>query len=102
MIQLFSIEICAIMPLAMTACAGNRPTNSNGKSSTLPPETGPSAQQEGNALCGIFPSSGSKKDLMVAVSEEGTDGVPLAVMGGEGIGRRFSYMLNTFSAIGSR
>ena len=39
-------------------------------------------QQEGNALRGALPSSGSKDDLTVTVSEEGADGVLLTVEGG--------------------
>ena len=39
--------------------------------------------QEGNALHGALPSSGSKGDLTVTVSEEGEDGLVLTVEGGE-------------------
>ncbi len=39
--------------------------------------------QEGNALRGSLLSSGSKDDLTVAVSEDGTDGLLLALAGGE-------------------
>ena len=39
--------------------------------------------QEGNALHGALPSSGSKGDLIVTVSEDGPDGLLLAVEGGE-------------------
>ncbi len=40
-------------------------------------------QQEGNSLLGALPSSGSKDDLTVTLSEEGEDGLLLAVEGGE-------------------
>ena len=43
---------------------------------------GGTLQQEGNALRGVLPSSGSKDDLTVTVSEEGADGVLLTVEGG--------------------
>ena len=43
---------------------------------------GGTLQQEGNALRGVLPSSGSKDDLKVTVSEEGADGVLLTVEGG--------------------
>ena len=39
--------------------------------------------QEGNSLHGTLPSSGSKDDITVTVSEEGTDGLLLEVEGGE-------------------
>ena len=39
--------------------------------------------QEGNSLHGTLPSSGSKDDLTVTLSEEGEDGLLLAVEGGE-------------------
>ena len=39
--------------------------------------------QEGNSLHGTLPSSGSKGDLTVTVSEDGPDGLLLAVEGGE-------------------
>ncbi len=39
--------------------------------------------QEGNSLHGALPSSGSRDDLTVTVSEEGEDGLLLAVEGGE-------------------
>ena len=44
---------------------------------------GGTLQQEGNALRGVLPSSGSRDDLTVTVSEEGADGVLLTVEGGE-------------------
>ena len=39
--------------------------------------------QEGNTLKGTLPSSGSKEDLTVTVSEEGEDGILLEVEGGD-------------------
>ena len=39
--------------------------------------------EEGNTLRGVLPSSGSKADLTVTVSEEGKDGILLKVEGGE-------------------
>ena len=39
--------------------------------------------QEGNTLHGVLPSSGSREDITVTVSEEGTDGLLLAVDGGD-------------------
>ena len=39
--------------------------------------------QEGNALRGTLPSSGGKEPLTVSVTEEGADGLQLAVDGGE-------------------
>ena len=39
--------------------------------------------QEGNTLHGTLPSSGSKDDITVTVSEEGEDGLLLEVEGGE-------------------
>ena len=39
--------------------------------------------QDGNTLRGTLPSSGSKGDLKVTISEEGTDGILLSVDGGE-------------------
>ena len=39
--------------------------------------------QEGNTLHGTLPSSGSKGDITVTVSEEGADGLLLVVEGGE-------------------
>ena len=39
--------------------------------------------QEGNTLHGVLSSSGSKGDLTVTISEEGTDGLLLQVEGGE-------------------
>ena len=39
--------------------------------------------QEGNSLHGTLPSSGSKGDLTVTITEEGEDGLLLAVEGGE-------------------
>lgn len=39
--------------------------------------------QEGNTLHGTLPSSGSKSDLTVTISEEGEDGLLLEVEGGE-------------------
>ncbi|MBO5556001.1 MAG: DUF3089 domain-containing protein [Oscillospiraceae bacterium] len=39
--------------------------------------------QEGNTLRGVLASSGSKDDLSVTVSEEGSDGILLSVEGGE-------------------
>ncbi|MBO4832247.1 MAG: M15 family metallopeptidase [Oscillospiraceae bacterium] len=39
--------------------------------------------QEGNALRGVLPTSGSKGDITVTVSEDGEDGLSLAVEGGE-------------------
>ena len=44
---------------------------------------GGTLQQDGNALRGVLPSSGSKDDLTVTVSEEGATGVQLAIEGGE-------------------
>jgi hypothetical protein len=44
---------------------------------------GGTLQQDGNTLRGTLPSSGSKDDLTVTVSEEGAEGVLLAVEGGE-------------------
>ena len=44
---------------------------------------GGTLQQDGNTLRGVLPSSGSKDDLTVTVSEEGEDGILLAVEGGE-------------------
>ena len=44
---------------------------------------GGTLQQEGNTLRGKLPSSGSKDALTVTISQEGTDGVLLAVEGGE-------------------
>jgi predicted small lipoprotein YifL len=44
---------------------------------------GGTLQQDGNTLRGTLPSSGSKDDLTVTVSEEGEDGILLAVEGGE-------------------
>ena len=44
---------------------------------------GGTLQQDGNTLRGVLPSSGSKDDLTVTVSEEGADGVLLTVEGGE-------------------
>ncbi len=44
---------------------------------------GGTLQQEGKALRGTLPSSGSKNDLTVTVTEEGTDGVMLVVEDGE-------------------
>ena len=43
---------------------------------------GGTLQQDGSMLRGILPSSGSKDDLTVTVSEEGAEGVLLAVEGG--------------------
>ena len=139
--RLLSMAICAIMLLALAACAGARPANNAGETAAPPPETEPMAtgrteteppaaewvrtglfqdenrnmlsitwmdgvdepgwyvgcmlgedwmedswggtlRQEGNMLCGALPSSGSKDDLTVAVSEEGADGVLLTVEGG--------------------
>jgi hypothetical protein len=39
--------------------------------------------QEGNTLHGTLPSSGSREDITVTVSEEGEDGILLVVEGGE-------------------
>ena len=44
---------------------------------------GGTLQQEGNTLRGKLPSSGSKSDLAVTISEEGEDGLLLSVEGGE-------------------
>ena len=44
---------------------------------------GGTLQQDGNTLRGTLPSSGSKDDLTVTVSEEGAEGVLLTVEGGE-------------------
>ena len=44
---------------------------------------GGTLQQDGNTLRGVLPSSGSKDDLTVTVSEEGAEGVLLTVEGGE-------------------
>ena len=43
---------------------------------------GGTLQQNGSTLQGTLPSSGSKDDLTVTVSEEGADGILLAVEGG--------------------
>ena len=44
---------------------------------------GGTLSQKGNSLHGVLISSGSKADLSVTVSEEGEDGLQLAVEGGE-------------------
>ncbi len=44
---------------------------------------GGTLQQDGNTLRGVLPSSGSKDDLTVTVSEEGPNGLLLTVEGGK-------------------